>query len=179
MALAEKYKASGAVTVAFLGDGTLGEGVIYEAFNIASLWKAPILYVLENNHIAQTTPVEKALAGNIAGRFQAFGIPIYEMDTSDVLEILPIAESLLSSIRSEITRLILNTHRFGPHSKGDDTRDHAVIEQLRNDYDPIQIHGERLEVSEKAVIESQVDEEIKAAFEIAAKDPFPTELESL
>jgi TPP-dependent pyruvate/acetoin dehydrogenase alpha subunit len=58
MAMAEKYKQSGVVTIAFLGDGTLGEGVIYESFNMASLWKAPILYVLENNHIAQTTQIE-------------------------------------------------------------------------------------------------------------------------
>jgi TPP-dependent pyruvate/acetoin dehydrogenase alpha subunit len=60
MALAEKLKGTGAVAVAFLGDGTLGEGVLYEALNMASLWEAPILFVLENNGIAQTTPVELA-----------------------------------------------------------------------------------------------------------------------
>ena len=59
MALAEKFKRSGAVCVVFLGDGTLGEGVVYEALNLASLWGAPILYVVENNRIAQTTPAEK------------------------------------------------------------------------------------------------------------------------
>src|SRR4030067_533323 len=79
MALAEKYKCSGKVAVAFLGDGTLGEGVVYEALNMASLWGAPILYVLENNHIAQTTPVDLAVAGQIAGRFSAFGIPVTEL----------------------------------------------------------------------------------------------------
>ena len=80
MALAEKYKQSGAVTIAFLGDGTLGEGIIYEALNMASLWKAPILYVLENNHIAQTTPIDKAMAGDIDTRFKAFGIPTHQLE---------------------------------------------------------------------------------------------------
>ena len=84
MALAEKYKKSGCATVAFLGDGTLGEGVIYEAFNMASLWKVPILYVLENNHIAQTTAIDLAVAGNIAARFDAFGIPSTQLSSSDV-----------------------------------------------------------------------------------------------
>ena len=56
VALAEKLKRTGAVTVCFLGDGTLGEGVIYEAFNLASLWRLPILYVLEHNQYAQSTP---------------------------------------------------------------------------------------------------------------------------
>jgi TPP-dependent pyruvate/acetoin dehydrogenase alpha subunit len=178
MALAEKYMRSGSITIAFLGDGTLGEGVIYEAFNMASLWKAPILYVLENNHIAQTTKIELALAGDIAGRFSAFGIPTIQLDTSDVLEILPVASDLLSRVRQEESphALILDTHRFGPHSKGDDTRDPDLVNKIRTDHDPIQIHGRRLDAIEKISIESEVDEEIKAAFEKAYKDPFPTGL---
>jgi TPP-dependent pyruvate/acetoin dehydrogenase alpha subunit len=175
MALAEKYKHTGAVTIAFLGDGTLGEGVIYEALNMASLWKAPILFVLENNHIAQTTPIEFAMAGSIAGRFSAFGIPTFQLDTSDVLEILPVATDLLERIRLEQlpVALILDTHRFGPHSKGDDTRDAEVINQMRLKYDPIQIHAYRLVETEIKSIESGVDDEIKTAFEEASKDPFP------
>src|SRR4030066_1393572 len=121
MALAEKYKQSGAVTITFLGDGTLGGGVIYEAFNMASLWNAPILYVLENNHIAQTTGIELSMAGESPGRFSAFGFPSVQLATSDILEILPVATKLLAVVRREISpyALILNTHRFGPHSKGD------------------------------------------------------------
>ena len=124
MALAEKHKKSGIATVAFLGDGTLGEGVIYEAFNMASLWKVPILYVLENNHIAQTTDIDLAVAGIIAARFEAFGIPSTQLSSSDVHDILPVARELLSRVRLEQSpfALILDTYRFGPHSKGDDTR---------------------------------------------------------
>jgi TPP-dependent pyruvate/acetoin dehydrogenase alpha subunit len=175
MALAEKYKQSKAVTIAFLGDGTLGEGVIYEAFNMASLWKAPILYILENNRIAQTTSIEAAVAGNIEARFNAFGIPSHLLNTSDILEILPVAFDLLERVRQESSpfALILNTYRFGPHSKGDDTRDPSFVNQLRIQFDPIQIHGNRLNPLEKSSIEADVNQEIKTAFETALQDPFP------
>jgi TPP-dependent pyruvate/acetoin dehydrogenase alpha subunit len=175
MALAEKYKQSGVVTVAFLGDGTLGEGVIYEAFNMASLWKIPILYVLENNHIAQTTPTSLALAGSIIDRFTSFDIPAQQLSTADIHQIIPVAQDLISRVRHEELpyALIIDTHRFGPHSKGDDTRDPDFINELRLKYDPIQIQALRLKEADKRVIESQVDAEITAAFEKASRDPFP------
>jgi len=175
MALAEKYLQSGAVTVAFLGDGTLGEGVVYEAFNMASLWKAPILYVLENNHIAQTTEINFALAGDICGRFNAFGIPSYQLASSDALEISSIACELLSQVRQEQHpfSLIIDTHRFGPHSKGDDTRDPLIVQQMRLEFDPLQIHGRRLDETDRVSIEVGVNREIKNAFEQASMDPFP------
>ncbi len=176
MALAEKFKQSGAVTIAFLGDGTLGEGVIYEAFNMASLWKAPILYVLENNHIAQTTPSELALAGNIPDRFKAFGIQARQLETSDVNEISAVAVEMLSQVRQDIAprALIIHTQRFGPHSKGDDTRDPALVGELRQKWDPILIHGVRLKADERAKVEAEVSEEVEAAFQQASRDPFPT-----
>jgi TPP-dependent pyruvate/acetoin dehydrogenase alpha subunit len=175
MALAEKYKNSGAITVAFLGDGTLGEGVIYEAFNMASLWKVPILYVLENNHIAQTTPINLAMAGDIAERFTSFGISSQQLDTADIHQIMPSARDVLSRVRGEGTpyALIIDTHRFGPHSKGDDTRDPQVVNEMRLKYDPVQIQAHRLDEAERLDIESQVDAEISAAFEKASQDPFP------
>jgi TPP-dependent pyruvate/acetoin dehydrogenase alpha subunit len=175
MALAEKYKQSGAIAIAFLGDGTLGEGVIYESFNLAALWEAPILYVLENNHIAQTTDIKMAVAGDILGRFNAFGIPSYQLTSSDVLEIIPLAIELLSRVRQEQSpyALILDTHRFGPHSKGDDTRPADLITRLRQDLDPVQIHGRRLIETEKISLESEVNDEINKAFQKATKDPFP------
>ncbi len=175
MALAEKYKQSGSITVAFLGDGTLGEGVIYEAFNMASLWKVPILYVLENNHIAQTTPISLAVAGNIEERFRSFNIPSHHLDTSDIHQIMPVASELLTRVRMEGSphALIIETNRFGPHSKGDDTRDPDRVNDLRIKYDPVQIQALRLNPAERNIIESEVDMEIKTAFEKASADPFP------
>jgi len=176
IALAEKRKQSGAITVVFIGDGTLGEGVLYESLNIASLWSVPILYVVENNRIAQTTPFELAVAGSIAARFEAFGIPASELESSDVHLIRQTAGELLSEVRLQTKprTLILDTIRFGPHSKGDDTRSAKQIEQLRRERDPINIQARRLDSSKQEEIEQQVDSEIASGFRQALDDPFPS-----
>lgn len=175
MALAEKFKGSGAVVIAFLGDGTLGEGVVYEALNMAALWRAPILYVLENNRIAQTTPIEQAMAGSISGRFSAFGIPFAELDTSDVRPIYSLAGELLELVRKECAprALILHTARFGPHSKGDDTRSPEVIEQLRQQRDPLTIQAARLDAEAIEKIQAAVNLRIEQAYQAALADPYP------
>lgn len=169
MAMAEKRKCSEAVTIVFLGDGTLGEGVVYEALNLASLWAAPTLFVLEDNHIAQTTPSDLALAGSIRARFTAFNIPCSELDSSDVLEIAPAARLLLDEVRrkSQPRALVLHTERFGPHSKGDDTRPADLIQNLRQSRDPLVIHGARLELGKRVVIEDEVRVEIADALQKA------------
>ncbi len=179
MALAEKRKGSGALAVCFLGDGTLGEGVVYESFNLAALWHAPILYVIENNRIAQTTPLELAVAGSIAARLNAFGIPVLELDSSDVLEISAAAGELLAEMRGGggPRGLLIHTHRFGSHSKGDDTRDPRLVADLRAQRDPLQIQAGRLADGERAAAEAQVEAQIAAAFQQAMLDPLP-ELEN-
>jgi 2-oxoisovalerate dehydrogenase E1 component len=175
MALAEKIKASQGLAVCFIGDGTLGEGVLYEALNMASLWDAPVLFVVENNQIAQTTPVELVLAGEMAARFSAFDIPVSELDSSDVLEITSLAGDALADIRENggPRAMILNTCRFGPHSKGDDTRDPDVIAAFQRQRDPVVIHAPRVDTASRAAIESEVNSEVEAAFEQALADPFP------
>ena len=151
MALAEKALQRGAVTLAFIGDGTLGEGVVYESLNLAALWSAPILYVVENNRIAQTTPLELALAGSLSGRFDAFGIPVSELDSSDVLEIHAAAGEQINLLRAEgrPRALLLHTCRFGPHSKGDDTRPAQDVAHMRQERDPLRIHGAQLAEAER------------------------------
>lgn len=175
-ALAEKFKNSGAVTVIFLGDGALGQGVVYESLNIASLWGAPILFVLENNHIAQTTPTKMALAGSIPERFRAFGIPVLEIDSSNVSEIQIASEPLFNQIRAGAgpQALLLHTQRFGPHSKGDDTRDEKEMAEIRAQRDPIRMAGEVIKKKEQEAIEAEVKAEVAAAFEQAKKDPVPS-----
>jgi TPP-dependent pyruvate/acetoin dehydrogenase alpha subunit len=175
MALAEKRKGTGAVSVVFLGDGTLGEGTVYESLNLAALWQAPVLFVLENNRIAQTTPVDLALAGSIRARFTAFGIPATEYDTSDVQEIAAATATLLQEVRlSQSPRaLILHTCRFAPHSKGDDTRPGEEIARMRQERDPLTIQGARLSPESRAGIEKSVESAITSAFSQALADPFP------
>jgi acetoin:2,6-dichlorophenolindophenol oxidoreductase subunit alpha len=175
MALAEKRKGSGAAGIAFLGDGTFGEGIVYEALNMASLWKAPVLYVLENNRIAQTTPVELAAAGEFRARFNAFDIPTLELDSSDVREILSAAKHMLSGVRDRSApgALILSTCRFGPHSKGDDTREAGELEKARRERDPLKIQAARVSPSSIEIIEDETKTEISAAFNQALNDPWP------
>jgi TPP-dependent pyruvate/acetoin dehydrogenase alpha subunit len=174
MALAEKETRTGKIVLVFIGDGTLGEGTLYESMNIAALWNLPILFVLEDNHYAQTTPVEKAVAGSMSGRFAAFGIPVWERDTTDVLEILSAAKDAVAPVRSGTgpASLILHTHRFSAHSKGDDTRTREELARIR-EFDPLTVHGMRLSTEECSKAESEVAEIINTAFNRANADPFP------
>jgi len=175
MALAEKHRRSGAVVIAFIGDGTLGEGVVYEALNMAALWQAPMLFVLENNRIAQTTPIEQAVAGSLSARFSAFGIPFAELDSSDVCLIHSLAGEQLDQVRREgkPRALILHTARFGPHSKGDDTRSPEAIEQIRRQRDPLSIQATRLDADSLEKIQAVVNLRIDQAYQAALADPYP------
>jgi len=166
MALAEKRKGDKAIVIDFMGDGTLGEGIVYESLNMIALWKLPMLIVLENNHIAQTTPAELAIAGDISQRFEAFGIPAACIDSSDILEISPLAEELIGRVRDNTTpqALIIDTARLGTHSKGDDTRPKETVESLWKERDPITIHGVRLPEAVRENIRTDVERHIKAAF---------------
>ena len=176
MALAEKYKDNDSVVIAFFGDGALGEGILYETLNMASLWAAPILFILENNRISQTTPIDLNLAGDVLSRFTAFGIHAIQLDTSDVVEIHSAANQAIAAVRKNVSpqALILNTNRFGPHSKGDDTRDLYTIDTMRHTFDPVKIHGLRLTDETRQEIEYEVDQHIRDAFEISLGDPIPT-----
>ena len=171
MALAERDHGRKAVVIAFLGDGTLGEGVVYESLNLAALWKLPVVFVIENNRYAQSTPVDRHMAGSIAGRVAAFGIPALEKDTTDVLEVRSRAQPLIDAAREGAgpQALILHTYRFSAHSKGDDTRDPSEIEHYRRK-DPLPLHAARLEASQARRIETEVELAIDEAFRAAQAD---------
>jgi TPP-dependent pyruvate/acetoin dehydrogenase alpha subunit len=174
MALAEKVHRTGNIVLAFIGDGTLGEGVLYESLNIAALWQLPILFVLEDNGYAQTTPIEKGLAGSMAGRFTAFGIPVWECSSSDVVEIISIAQEAVKHVRTEIGPgcLILHTYRFSAHSKGDDLRSPEELSRIRA-FDPLKIHGLRLTNEERLRADIEAMAIIEDAFFRAEADLSP------
>jgi TPP-dependent pyruvate/acetoin dehydrogenase alpha subunit len=172
MALAERERGSGAVTVVFLGDGTLGQGVVYESLNIASLWQLPILFVVENNFYAQSTPSRLALAGDIPARGAAFGIETARLDTTDVVEIEEAAGGIVDGIRAagKPFFLVLDTYRFSPHSKGDDFRDPAEIADARS-RDPLTVAGRRLSDDARAAIEGACEQRLADALEEAENAP--------
>jgi TPP-dependent pyruvate/acetoin dehydrogenase alpha subunit len=138
VALAEKKKGSGAVTCAWLGDGTFGEGLVYEAMNIASLWHLPIVFAIEANGIAQTTPTKMQLAGSLTARCRAFDIPVEEVSGADLAETLASAARVVDATRGEARPHAIISHaaRLGPHSKGDDTRDPMQL-QAAWAHDPV------------------------------------------
>ena len=172
MALGERESDTGKIVFSFLGDGTLGEGVVYESLNMASLWNLPVLFLVENNRYAQSTPVHLHLAGKITARFEAFNIPAEEIDTADVSLIAASADREANLVRegSGPRAIVIDTYRFAPHSKGDDTRDPEEIASFRKN-DPILLQASNIEQEELKSIESEVDEEVAEAFQRAQADP--------
>jgi pyruvate dehydrogenase E1 component alpha subunit len=124
VALRLRRREPGALAAVHVGDGTWGEGSVYEALNMASLWRAPVVVLVENNGIAQSTPTSAQLAGTIADRARAFGVPHHRTDLVDVAGLRAELAPLFATVRAEGTPLVVEfaTHRLGPHSKGDDTR---------------------------------------------------------
>ncbi len=176
MALAEKHKESESIATVFIGDGTLGEGVIYEAFNMAKLWEVPLLIVLENNRYAQSTHVSDVFRGDMKERIESFNIPVSELETFDVEEVHGEAGSLVSAIRNGggPHALVIHTYRFCSHSKSPDGRDQDEVEKWREEHDPLDIQRSR--ISQEAIrrIEGQIEEKMRGCIEYAKEARFPS-----
>lgn len=134
------------IACVFLGDGTLGEGVVYETLNIASKWRLPLLFVLENNRYAQSTSQDETLAGSIMARAEAFGIRWLQADTWRPEQLTATASEAVEYVRNDTRPLFLqiDTYRLMAHSKGDDDRDLAEVEEYRR-RDPLVLFSERHE----------------------------------
>ncbi len=129
MAWAEKLKGTDHIAMVFLGDGTLGEGVVYESFNIAAVFEIPILFVIENNEYAMSTKRTDAASGTIHERLKAFDIACAQTDDSDIEQLCRSFETAVSFVRNQKKPYcqIVNTYRLAAHSKGDDFRDPAEV----------------------------------------------------
>src|SRR5512140_3844354 len=93
-AFSAKMRGSDQVVACFFGEGALGQGILYETMNMASLWMLPIIYVCENNLYNEYTPYREATAGELMGRAQAFGIHAVQVDGQDVRAVNQIAQEL-------------------------------------------------------------------------------------
>lgn len=138
MAAAEQRLHSGAVVCVFLGDGAMAEGNFYEALNLAGLWKLPLLFAVEHNGYAQSTPSAEQHAGDLAGRACAFGVPVSVVDGNDVELVYAQADAMVQRIRAGhgAELLFMQTYRLGPHSKGDDLRSEEEL-SCRRSSEPI------------------------------------------
>ena len=167
-ALAEKIKGTGAITVVFLGDGTMGEGVVYESFNIASLWSLPVLFLLIDNGIAQSTPKHLEHAGELETRAMTFAIDSASIEADDVTKVYSTACDVVNKVRQHSRPFFLHVKaaRLGPHSKGDDTRSKEEIEFLKQK-DPLLKIAESLPIDLRMEIEQKIDARIQTAVEKA------------
>jgi len=128
IALHNKMNDLPGIAVSFIGEGTLGEGVLYESLNLASLYKVPHLMVCENNFYSQSTAQVNGVAGNLLDRPKAFGIKTFDANTWDVTNLYAVAKEAINYVRSgNPAFLAVRTYRLNPHSKGDDNRDQDEV----------------------------------------------------
>jgi 2-oxoisovalerate dehydrogenase E1 component len=153
LGLARKLDNSESIVVVMLGDGTLGQGLLYESLNLASIWDVPVLFVVENNGIAQTTDTTRTIGGSIDARGKAFGLSTWRFDDANPL-LFEQVEEVVAAVRHSHRPgfLIIDTKRLGPHSKGDDLRPESEKLAIRQ-RDPLAALGQRLPEQTRLAIE--------------------------
>ena len=167
MALEESARADGGIVAIFVGDGTLGEGLLYESMNLAGIWQVPVLFVVEDNKIAQTTPSDMTVAGDIISRGAAFGLHTAQLsDRSEtyVADAARIVQQLRESGKPHF--VVVETHRLGPHSKGDDHRPQSLLDEIRV-MDPLTRLASRIPRRIRSRIEQQNRQRVTTATERA------------
>ncbi|HEY3458471.1 MAG TPA: thiamine pyrophosphate-dependent enzyme [Bryobacteraceae bacterium] len=153
-ALARRLRGESGIVAIVVGDGTLGQGLLYESLNLASIWKAPVLFVVENNGIAQTTPTSDTIGGgSILPRGAAFGLETWRLNDAEP-NFFGEVEQIVERVRERRAPgfLVIDTMRLGPHSKGDDLRDSEEMRAIR-ERDPLARLGDRLPASVRQEIE--------------------------
>jgi pyruvate dehydrogenase E1 component alpha subunit len=183
MAFAQWYKKTGGATFCFMGDGAINQGTFNESLNLASLYKLPVIYIVENNGVAMGTQVERSSAEkDLVKRAAGYAMPHYAMDGNDVdVVIAEFGKAKNHAIAGEgPSYIVANTYRFRGHSMSDPlkyrTKEEHEKAKLR---DPITLYADRLKsaglVNDQQLqeIEQSVAEEVDQATRQADADPFP------
>ena len=184
-ALSIKMRGTDQVALCFLGDGALGQGLLYEAMNMGALWRLPVIYVCENNQYNEYTHYRETTAGAIEDRARAFGIHTESIDGQDVKAVHAAALKLVERARHGAGPgfLLCNTYRFHGHHVGDVDRAYYRSkkdeEEWKNERDPLKLLADWLEKGSMADqkilarIENEVAAEIKRAVQFALDAPYP------
>ena len=175
LAFANKYNQNKNISFTYFGDGAANQGQIYETYNMASLWKLPVLFVIENNQYAMGTSLDRSSStSSFYTRGQAFGIEGEEVDGMDVLAVRNAGLKASKHCRSGLGPYILemNTYRYRGHSMSDPAkyRTREEVQKMREEKDPIE-HVRELLLSNEKVNEDalkDIDKEIKAIVSDAA-----------
>ena len=183
-ALSASLQETDRVAVCFFGDGALGQGLIYEAMNMAALWKLPILYVCENNLYGQYTHHSESTAGSLRARPEAFGIHTEEVDGQDVRLVHALARRLIERVRQREGPAFLHCHtyRFYGHYLGDKDRPYRSRKEedlWKSERDPLNImtgwlQGQAM-VNDDLLeeMDKEVRTEIEAGVQFALDAPYP------
>ena len=131
-AFSKAMRGSNGISFVFIGDGTLGEGTLYESFNLAALFNVPVVFILENNKYAQSTSFDNSFRGSTQKRVEGFGIPYFRTNIWDELSMDDTFNSVIELVRTGSPALIeVESYRLNSHSKGDDNRDPDEIEHFK------------------------------------------------
>ena len=176
LAFADKYKGNGRVTFAYFGDGAANQGQVYETFNMAALWKLPVIFVIENNQYAMGTAQKRSTSTpELHTRGLAFGIPGETVDGMDVLAVKAAGEKAVAHCRAGDGPYILEvmTYRYRGHSMSDPAkyRTREEVQKMRDERDAIE-HVRDLLLQGKHATEDDlkaIDKEIKAVVNDAAE----------
>jgi pyruvate dehydrogenase E1 component alpha subunit len=184
LAFSNRYLKNGAVTLTYFGDGAANQGQVYEAFNMAELWKLPVVYVIENNQYAMGTSVERSSAqAQFAKRGASFNIPGEEVDGMDVEAVLAAGKKAVEWCRTGKGPIILElkTYRYRGHSMSDPAkyRTREEVQGVREKRDPIDHYGQKLvsrgisTEDELKAIDKQIRQVVNVAAEFATESPEP------
>ena len=149
LAFAHNYRDNGRVSLTFLGDGAMNQGQVYESFNMAALWKLPVVYIIENNKYGMGTSVTRASASHdLFSRGAPFGIPGHQVDGMNVVAVRAAAAEAVAYARSGKGPYILEmqTYRYRGHSMSDPAkyRSQDEVSRMRQEHDPIDQVKKRL-----------------------------------
>lgn len=188
-AFSAKMRASGQVAVCFFGDGALGQGLLYEVMNMASLWSLPVIYVCENNLYGEYTHFSETLSGQITARAKAFGIYTETIDGQDVKLVYETMQKMVDRARRGEGPAFLEcqTYRYYGHHVGDINRAYyrskEEEQQWRTTRDPLNLLANKLieqKLTNQSVLDSiyaSVQTEVEAGMQFAINAPFPDKSE--
>ena len=184
LAFANRFKKNGAVTLTYFGDGAANQGQVYESFNMAELWKLPVVYVIENNQYAMGTSVERASAeAHLWKRGASFNIPGEQVDGMDVEAVYAAGQKAVEWCREGKGPMILEmkTYRYRGHSMSDPAkyRTREEVQTVREKRDPIEHLGQRMVANglasddELKAIDKETRQIVNTAAEFATESPEP------
>jgi len=189
LAFANKYRGNDRVALTYFGDGAANQGQVYESFNMAKLWKLPVVYIIENNQYAMGTSLARASATtHLAQRGASFDIPGEAVDGMDVRAVKAAGEKAVQWCRDGNGPIILEmlTYRYRGHSMSDPAkyRTREEVEKVRSEHDPIEQVRRRLLETKRATeaelkkIDATVRDTVNEAADFATSDrePDPSEL---